>query len=626
MKKTAKRFVAVILTLTMLLSGCCLTTAMAAANESNLKPITAEDFKDDGLYGYLTTDDINPDEISNSIIIPGLFQSMTRLYNDDGTLATNKDGDVYEAPFFLDTTVEIVLFAVAKVLVPLLLAIVTQRDCNDLLANNLAEALAKIIGGKIMSDSNGKLINNVKADKYNAPVAELSQEDKDYIYDQIPLVDYADIVDEEHLYFFSYCSFGNLEETVDELYDFIKMAASKSPTGKANIVPISQGGSLAANLFERHPDVGKYLDRVVYIIPALDGTVLMGDLFAKGFISDTKSLYDEIFPVLLDDDDTPWLGYLVNVVLHLLPPEVVNSVLEKGLDALIGCLKNSTCIWGLVSSDAYPTAAEKYLSGSEDKIIRAQTDTHYKAQLNRYENIKYQMNTYGVKVFDIVDYNYRMYPLVESWKKVNADGIINISSTGMGVTSYGVDVQLPDDYTPVAGGKYVDKYNLVDAGTCLLPDQTFFFHNQNHESTGRNDVIMKLAICLLVDNNFTSINSYPDKYPQFNEWRDAKGFAGALTSISNMLYTDTVPEGVDKAALEALLKEGTKVANNTTMDPDELEAYKTDFYLRRNNILLGTSLEPAEETFGDKFERGANNVATFILKVVSGVLYNAMVK
>lgn len=625
MKKSAKRLIAFFLTLTMFISCCYFTTASASANESSLKPISAEDFEEDGLFGYLTTDDIDPDEISNSIVIPGLFQSMTRLYNDDGTLATNKKGDVYEAPFFLDTTGEIVILALAKVLVPLLLAITTRHDICDILAKNLGSALAQIIGSKIESDSNGQLKLNVKADKYNAPVAELSQEDKDYIYDQIPLVDYADIVDEEHLYFFSYCSFGNLEETVDELYAFIKMAASKSPTGKANIVPISQGGSLAANLFERYPDVGQYLDRVIYIIPALDGTVLMGDLFAKGFINDTKSLYDEIFPVLLDDDDTPWLGYLVNVVLHLLPPRIVRSVLEKGLDALIGCLKNSTCIWGLVSSDAYPTAAEKYLSGSEDKVIRAQTDTHYKAQLNRYDNIKYQMNKYGVKVFDIVDYNYRMYPLVESWKKVNADGIINISSTGMGVTSYGVDVQLPADYKPVAGGKYVDKYNLVDAGTCLVPDQTFFFHNQNHESTGRNDAIMKLAICLLVDNNFTSIDSYPDKYPQFNEWRDANGFAGALKSISNMLYNDTVPEGADREALEALLKEGLKVANNTTMDPDELEAYKSDFYLRRNNILYGTSLEPAEEKFGDKLKDGANNVATTVLKALSSVMYKCMI-
>ena len=625
MKNSMKRVLSVILALTMIIS-CFTVLSAAKANEANLKPITAEDFEQDGLYGFMTTNKINPKKISNSVVIPGLFQSKTRLYNDDGTIALNKDGEEYEAPFFLDSTASIVFLAIRKVLIPLLLAIVTRQDYCDLLANSLADALSQILGGKIMSDNKGNLIKNVKADKYNCSVAELPQEDKDYIYDQIPLTNYAELVGEEHLYFYSYCSYGNLEETVDELYDFIKMAAKKSPTGKANIVPISQGGSLAANLLERYPDAGKYLDRIVYIIPALDGTVLMGDLFAKGFINDNKSLYDEIFPVLLDDDDTPWLGYLVNCALHLLSPETVTSVLEKGLDGLIGCLKNSTSIWGLVSSDAYPTAAEKYLSGEENSYLRAQTDTHYQAQLNRYDNIKYQMEKYGVEVFDIVDYNYRMYPLVDSWKKVNADGIINISSTSMGATSYGVDVQLPDSYTPVAGGKYVDKYNLVDAGTGLIPDQTFYFHNQNHESTGRNDAIMKLAICLLIDDNFTSIDSYPDKYPQFNEWRDANGFAGALTSISNMLYTDTVPEGADKEALEALLKEGCEVANNTTMDPDELEAYKSDFYIRRNEILTGVPYEPQEETFGDKFENGANIAATLLLGIVSKVLYYTLTR
>ena len=617
MKKTLKRITAVIMIISLLVSTFMFT---ASAVQSNLKEITAEDFKDDGLYGYLTTNSFDKNNVSNSIVIPGLFQSNTKLYNDDGTIALNENGEEYEAPFFLDPTKDIVKLALKKALIPLLFTIVTRLDICGMLSDGVADALGEILGGKIMSDNSGKLIKNVKADKYNCPVSELSQADKDYIYDQIPLIDYADLVGEDHLYFFSYCSFGNLEETVDELYEFIKTAAEKSPTGKVNIVPISQGGSLAVNLFERYPDTGKYLDRVVYIIPALDGTVLMGDLFAKGFIDDNKSLYDEIFPVLLYDDDTPWMGYLVNIALHLLPKKTVNAILDKGLDSLINCLKNSTCIWGLVSSDSYPTAADKYLSGDENKVIRAQTDTHYKAQLNRYKNIKYQMEKYGVEVFDIVDYNYRMYPLVDSWKKINADGIINIESTSMGATSFGIDVQLPETYKPAAGGKYVDKYNIIDAGTGLLPDQTFYFHNQNHESTGRNDVIMKLAVSLLIDKNFTSVNSYPDKYPQFNEWRDAKGFAGSLTDISNRLETGNIGKA-DKEALTALLKEGAKTANNTTMDPDELETYKSDFYLRRDSMINGTEYAPAEETFKDKFEDGVSDAATVILKVISKIMY-----
>ncbi len=622
MKKNFKKLTAVILTLALLLS---LAVPAAASYESNQREVVAEDFEEDGLYGYLTTKDIDPENISNSIVIPGLFQSRVRLYNDDGTVALNKNGEEYEAPFFLDPTGDIVMLALKKVLFPLLLAIITRYDFFDLLANNLAEALSEIIGGKIMSDSQGKLLKNIKADKYNECVAKLTPEEKDYIYDQIPLSDYADIVGEDHLYFYSYCSYGNLEETVDELYDFIIKAASESPTGKVNIVPISQGGSIAANLLERHADVGQYLDRIIYIIPALDGTVLMGELYSKGFIDDNKSLYDEIFPVLIDDEDTPWLGYLVNVALHLLSPKTVNSVLDKGVDGLVGCLKNSTCIWGLISSDDYPAAAEKYLSAPEDKYLRAQADTHYQAQLNRFKNIQKQIDEYGVEVFDIVDYNYTLYPLVDSWKSVNADGIINVSSTSMGATSVAVDVQLPADYQPVEGGKYVDKYNLIDAGTGLLPDQTFYFHNQDHESTARNDVIMKLAISLLIDNNFTSVNSYPDKYPQFNESRDAKGFTAAIMNINNILAADKDKEVTyDREALTALYKEGAKTANNTTMNPDELEAYKSDFYVRRDRILYGKEPQPQKETFGDKIEKGASDVATVILKNISVFLYKLM--
>lgn len=621
MKSKFKKLTAVILTVIMFVS--VFMPVIASAENAEKKQLTQADFAPDGAYGYLTTSEVNPDEISNAVVIPGLFQSKTRLYNDDGTIALNEDGEEYEAPFFLDSTGDIVKLALKKALLPLLVTLITRVDFGEKLATAVADVLGEVLGGKIKSDSQGNLIKNVKADKYNTCVAELPQSDKDYIYDQIPLSDYANIVDEEHLYFYSYCSYGNLEATVDELYDFIKMAASKSPTGKVNIVPISQGGSLAVNLLERYPEAGQYLDRIVYIIPALNGTVLMGELYSKGFIDDTKSLFDEIFPVLLYDDDTPWMGYLVDVVLHLFSKKTVNSILDKGLDALIGALKNSTCIWGLVSSEEYLAAAEKYMSGSEDAYLKAQTDRHYQGQLNRYANIKKQMDEYGVEVFDIVDYNYRLYPLVDSWKNVNADGIIDVASTSMGATSFGNDVQLPDSYTPVDGGKYVDKYNIIDAGTGLLPDTTFYFHNQNHESTARNDIIMKLAISLLVDNNFTDINSYPEKYPQFNEYRDKKGFVNNIKNMRAFLETEEA-DNLDKEAIKAVIAEGAKAINNTTMTNDEARKYEIEYYNQINKLVYNKEPVEEKESVSDKLEKGLNDGATAFLKALSTLLYKLM--
>ena len=620
MNKKIKRILSI--TLSIILVMCLALNSFAI--QYNTKEVTAADFESDGIYGYITADEIDPDNLSNSVVIPGLFQSRIRLYNEDGTVMLNSDGEEYSSPFFLETTSDIVKLALKKVLAPLLLTLVTRFDIGGRLSDNFAEALSEILGEKIRSDSNGNLVYNVKADKYNAPLSQLTEEEKEYIYDQVPLMDYADIVDEEHIYFFSYCSFGNLNDTVDELYDFIKMAAAASPTGKANIIPISQGGSLAVNLFERHKDVGQYLDRVVYIVPALDGTVLMGEIFTEGIIDDNESLYNEIFPVLLYDDDQPWMGWLVNVLLHIIPNKALNAILDKSFDSFIECLKNSTCIWGLVDSGNYKEAADKYLSGEENAVIRKQTDEHYQAQLNRYDNIKYEMETYGVQVFDIVDYNYRMYPLIDSWKSVNADGIINIESESMGATSYGIDVQLPSDYVPAKGSKYVDKYNIVDAGTGLLPDNTFYFHNQNHEATARNDVLMKLAICLITDNNFTSIDSYPDRYPQFLESGEGKGMANELRGMNSMLGEEDIGD-VDRAALEALTKKGAAFLNNANRTAEETEAFRVQFEKERAEVLWHETIIDEEPTFKDKFEESFNSGFTSLLKGLSGLMVKTMI-
>lgn len=466
----------------------------------------------------LTNGNIIAEETSNAVIIPGVFQSRMRLLNDDGTPALNSDGEEYSKPFFVDSSSDIIKLALSRCLLPLLFTLITQRDYNNILAESLGSTIAEVLGKKVQADGNGKLKYNLVADKYEGSLATLTDEEKEYVYNQVPLQKYTEACGEDHLYFFSYCSFTDINDTVDELYDYIKKAAEASPTGKVNIIPISQGGSLAANLFQRHRDVGKYTDRVVFIVPALDGTVLLGELYEKGFIDDDYSLFSEIFPVLLYDNDTPYTGYLVNLALRLLPNSVVNNILDTAFDDFIGgYLKNITSLWALVPHENYPGAAEKYLSGEENSIIRAQTDEHYIAQLNIRENLLYQIDNFGVEIFDIAEYNYPLYPIVDSWKSTSGDGVIHLGSTSIGAVSFGTDVTLPDDYTPAYGGKYVDPHNLIDAGTGLLPDRTFYFYNQNHEATAHNEKLIDLAVCLITDKNFTDVGSYPDRYPQFSD-------------------------------------------------------------------------------------------------------------
>ncbi len=610
-----KRIISAILSVLLILSVIPAFTA-SADEAPGAVTVSESEVNKNGLYPYLTNPGAAPENTSNAVVIPGVFQSKTRLYNDDGTIALNSEGKEYEMPFFLDSTSDIVKKALKKCLGPLLLTLITQHDFGHMLANSVGETLGEVLAGKVKCDSQGKMIANVRADKYTDNVATLTQEDKDWLYAQIPLNDYADIVGEDHLYYFSYCSFGNIDEIVDELYDLIVKAAKASPTGKANIVPISQGGTLANDLLARHKDLGEYVDRIIYIVPAVDGTVLLGDIYEHGLIDDDEALYREMLPTLIKGGDTPWLGNLLTVVLRILPNAVLNDILDKAADGLVDpYLKYTTTMWALIPSANYPAAAAKYLDDPEDAYIKEQTDAFHEAQVNRFDNIRYQMDTYGVEVFDICDYNVNLYPIADSWKELNGDGIIQLNSTSLGAYSMPVNEKLPDDYVPVKGEKYIDKYRNVDAGAGFLPDNTFYFHNQNHESTGSNDVIMKLAICLLTDKNFKNVDTYADKYPQFNEARNSKGIMRSLPSIKAM-DTSSLSD-TEKAEFAAAVAELEAQLDNTVVNTEEFNAAKdkVEKYVDKINGVK------QDKDFGEKISDSMNNSFAESMEKLSVFLY-----
>lgn len=617
MKKSALKFTSIVLTLALVLSTLCIFVGAEEPAAVDTMQQVAEEEVSSAVLPYLTDKNLDPDEVSNAVVIPGVFQSRVCLYDENDNLISD------EGPFFLSPVGDIVKLALKKALLPLLSTLILQYDIGGKLADAVAEVLGYVLGEKVKSDANGKLVYNLKADYYDGSVAELKaagrDEDVEYIYDQIPLQDYAAAVGEDHLYFYSYCSFGNLDEIVDKLYELIQKAAAASPTGKANIVPISQGGTLAVNLLERHPEVGEILDRIVYIVPALDGTVLLGDIFDKGLIDDDVALYREMLPLLINDDDTPWLGNLITIILRILPNKTVNEILDKAVDTLIGeYLGNSTCMWAFVCVDNYDNAASKYLTSPDKAVIKAQTDAHHQGMIDRYDNIMKMINDYDVEVFDIVDYNYTLYPICDSWNSVNGDGIIQVDSTSMGATSFGVDVQLPSDYVPAKGAKYVDKYNIIDAGTGLLPDQTFYFHGQDHERTARNDVIMKLAICLLTDSNFTSVDSYPEQFPQFNEARNSRDIEWIIEAAEKFDTSSLSAE--DAAAFEAALEEAKKQLNDTKADPEEFNAANDNLRALYNKA-RGVSTDP---TTKDKMKDGFNNGFSVVVEKISEFLFKTI--
>ena len=344
------------------------------------------------------------------------------------------------------------------------------------------------------------------------------------------------------------------------------MVMEQTGHDKVIISPISQGGSLANALFEYHPDIMDHLAKVLYIVPCLDGSTIIGDVFNDRVrFLDPNVLYDGFLSTFFDVETASML----EVILRILPDEVVIAGLEKGVEVLVNdVMTKSTSMWAMCPSRDYLTAAEKYLSDPERAAIKEQTDKYYQAQLNSHKNIQALVDK-GVEVFDIVDYDIPLYLIGNSWNDDNADGVIQLSSTAMGVHSALVGETLGADYQQAntsincadPSHNHISPDNVVDASTGLLPDHTFYFDAQGHEQTARNDAIIALATRLLATDDIKDVYSTPD-FPQFNAKRDPRALVNTYIPQAKAVDASTL-SAEDAAELAAAIAQAEAFVNNT---------------------------------------------------------------
>ena len=542
------------------------------------------------------------------VLVHGIGQSEVFLYEDDNmTKALGADGKPIEGWPSVDVN-----SLIPKLLFPLLASLLLQ---SDVFLTGTLRDLAQDVLSVFALDEEGRPIENMRVEKlhyFNGEDEEpTSLEDlgelKEKGYKNLPLQEMSEAVGEDKIYYFAYNSFGNLEDTTAELYKLINGILDKHNTDKVNIVPISLGGVIMNSLVERYKtDIAGKLNNVVYVIAALDGSNIAGDLITRQLATDNESLYRTMFPGLADG----YVGCLLNIVIRLMPKRLVMKILDAVIDGAVGgVISRCTMMWGLVPQGYYDDAVAEWLTDSSMADIKRQTDDYHRAQVNARDNILY-LKSKGVNCYAIAHYNFPMYNFVASAKSVSADGLLQVDSPSMGATSWGVNVTMPDTYTPAAEGKYMDPYNLVDAGTGKLPDHTWYFKDQDHERTGRNDVVMKLTFRLACGmNDETDVHSM-DEWPQFNNGgRDGRWVKNTLKDWGDMDLSALSPE--DRAeflAAKALMEAQVDI---TYFDPVAYGQARERF----TNIMIkiGKWPPPGEPSF---WERAGDRVAWFFSEVL----------
>ena len=252
----------------------------------------------------------------------------------------------------------------------------------------------------------------------------------------LPLQGLAEIVGEENIYYFGYDSLGDVMYETEKLHHYIHdVVLPKSPNGQVKICPISLGGTIAINYLETYPEDYELIKKMVFVIPAIDGSDIIGDLFTGNLsvFYDDDTLYEDLLVTLLGDT---YLAYLLNMVLRILPDDVLKSALGGLANGLVDIAAlRSTMIWALCPDEYYEEAKALWLDGNDElKGIAEDVEYFMNARANFEENL-FALRETGCEIFNVACYDMNLFPLCKNYRTKNADRVIHAASTSIGATS-----------------------------------------------------------------------------------------------------------------------------------------------------------------------------------------------
>ena len=563
-------------------------------------------------------------DVSPVIILPGINHSPTYLYDENDEPYLDADGN-HVGGTLLILELSKLWGQIPALVLSLLGTIMLQHSVGlEQAAYNAAKAAFWVQE----CDNDGNHINNLQTQRWYHPISEMTDDEKDWLYRMIPLQRVEEAIGGDHIYMFTFNLVGDPIQSAAELDEYIDMVKEQTGHDKVTLLPVSLGGTiLTAYLNEYgHGD----LDQIVNVVACLNGTDIVADMMERKWNLADEYLYHEFIPPILGDDAA--LGYLINIVLHIIPRSGVDSILTGAISAVLDSMMiNCPQIWAMIPSYRYDALAERYLNDPAKKVLREKTDRFQDARLNLEKNILaavedgVRVNSIAASNLDFGEQDYTFFAIVASAKDYNSDGIINLASTTIGATGAAGDQTLADvDYEKNTkctntAHNHISPDNMVDVSTAALPENTWIFLEQHHE-VGNNDVVLNL-VQAIIEGKVSNVNDDPVNYPQFNyscntkyirRWRipDAQDL---LTNEEDEF--ELTPEQI--AELEAAIAKGEEVLKLTVVDQKKIKEAEDEL----NAVLAkyGKYTYPEEPSGIEKFFGEAlEGTSKFLVDTIGG--------
>lgn len=326
----------------------------------------------------------------------------------------------------------------------------------------------------------------------------------------------------DHVYYFNYDWRLDPMEHAKELRAYVERAKQETGHDKVNLVGSSMGGTIIASYLAQYGSGD--IDTFTMLSSAFTGTTIVGDLFT-GKIEFHKEALIRILKEVAGQQ-------AVNVLLDALDQAGIIDVLLPVLDELVAHLKDRVYdevfqdtfvtmpgIWDLIALEDYEDAKAYLLDPEEDAQLIARIDAyHYQVQEKLPELFRAAMEQ-GTKINVVSHYNLQGVPLTPSYREQN-DNVIDTKYTSGYATCALLDETLPEGYQQKntncrdASHHHISGDRMIDASTCLMPEQTWFLKDLKHVGYIYDTQVMEFILWLCLSDSQRTVQEAGD-YSQF---------------------------------------------------------------------------------------------------------------
>lgn len=419
---------------------------------------------------------------------------------------------------------------------------------NDVDSQGIIESLKYFMSPyeDIACDENGNSPDNIGIASYwedslanHRDWLECTDANEPAIYRQV-----CDKVGANNVYAFNYDWRLDACDNADKLNSFIDTVKSKTGKSKVTLVGGSEGTVVASAYVDKYKDKND-IEKLVLINGAFCG-VGVANAFKQDLYIDKDVLIEYVDQFCQTYSGSDINTGTLSLIIALLPGVVeslcnyLNNVIDD--DALLASVYNEVLkplgnipvLWEFIPYDSFYSAVNKMSeigfldknSGLYDKIVR-----YHNVQGRVESNLKALKNK-GVQIAIIANYGTPGIPITSGYKD-QTDILIDTkyASGGATVADYGKKLNTT--------GKYVSEDKIIDASTCILPDNTWFVKGIQHMNFWYNTEATEFLADLITTDKTLSVKSVKKEfgYNQFlgtdNEQRIISVLNCGTDSVSN---------------------------------------------------------------------------------------------